>query len=583
VNSIYQQLRGFYGREQHMALTDFGTDIFTNGDQVSGGAQAWFYLNDYTSGLNSTDGRIQELWNPLYVLIARANVVIDAAPNVPTGGDLPATLRDSRVAEARFLRALAYFELVQQFGDITLNLSAASGVSTEAARAPQAEVYDAIVADLEAAVAALPETQAEFGRAQRGAAQHLLAKVLLTRGYKSFGEGNADFQRALQLSQAVISSGRHPLTPVYADLFCGVHTADQNAPDPNRQGFCNVLSGFNERHSEILFSVQYSYSPAQVMGPQCGNAAGVCGNYLHLTYLTRYDNDNTIAVGLPRDLNNGRPFRRIRGTPFLFHLFDQTRWTGTPGQSDIVDTRFDGTFQTLWYANASGGRNGTDSCPQNCTNGQVVNVGDTALWMPGYQVTEAFRRSKKFTIYVPCVEQGANPPSANCGQNNKLRRIYGWEVSPSVKKHQDNGRTGGLSDELGGKDVILMRSGETYLIAAEAAFKLNQMQLAADMINVLRQRAASAAHKSDWRQFMEARAGDITLDFIMDERARELAAEGTRWQDLTRPGPEFFVARVKRGNFEAMNNVRAFHALRPIPQQQINGVTGAPYAQNPGY
>jgi hypothetical protein len=347
-----------------------------------------------------------------------------------------------------------------------------------------------------------------------------------------------------------------------------------------------VLSGFNKQNKEIIFSVQYSYNPQQYAQPSCGNGSD-CANYLHLVYLSRYDNDATIAVGLPRDLNNGRPFRRIRPTPFLFSLFDRTRWTGVPGQSDILDTRFDGTFQTLWFATVGGGRNPTGPCPTattpgNCTSGAVVNVGDTALWMPGYQVSDAFRQSKKYTIYVPCPQQNADP-AVDCGKNNKLLRIYGWEVGPSLKKHQDNGRTGGLSDQAGGKDVILMRSGETYLIAAEAAFKLGQNQLAADYINVLRQRAASPAHKGDWQQYMGVTAADITLDFVMDERARELAGEMNRWQDLVRPGAQYFVDRLKRRNPDARANVQLFHALRPIPQQQINGVTGTPYPQNPGY
>ncbi len=154
-----------------------------------------------------------------------------------------------------------------------------------------------------------------------------------------------------------------------------------------------------------------------------------------------------------------------------------------------------------------------------------------------------------------------------------------------MKKHQDNGRTGGVADQAGGKDIILMRSGETYLIIAEAAMKLGQPQVAADAINVLRQRAASPTHKADWQTFpnMMVTAAMINLDFIMDERARELAGEMNRFQDLTRPGAQYFVDRVKKGNFDAQANLQLFHAFRPIPQQQINGVTGAPYRQNAGY
>ena len=78
--------------------------------------------------------------------------------------------------------------------------------------------------------------------------------------------------------------------------------------------------------------------------------------------------------------------------------------------------------------------------------------------------------------------------------------------------------------------------------------------------------------------------GDITLDFIMDERERELAGEFTRWYDLVRPGAQFFVDRVKKYNPHASANVAIKHALRPIPQSQIDGVLKGPkYPQNPGY
>lgn len=592
-NAIYNNLRGYYGREQNMAVTDLGTDIFFNGDQVAaGGAQNWEYFNTYTSAFNSTDQRIRFLWEPMYVTISRANVVLEQGSLVPVGGILTQAVRDSRLGEAHFFRALAYFELVQAFGDVTLNLRAVPG-GTDATRNPAAEVYDVIIADLDSAIALLPETQSEWGRVRRGAAQHLLAKVYLTRSYQSYAQAT-DAQRALDNANLVINAtANYSLVPVYSNLFCGAPLPALAAKDPNRQGLCNTAtgSGFAEQNPEVIFAVQYSFDTQQY-------TAGL-SNFLHLEYLGHYDNDPGVSVGLTRDLDNGRPFRRLRASPFLIALFDQTRWAGTPGASDIVDTRFDGSFQTLWFVNTTGNNaatgNGTGgACPASCTAGGALAVGDTALWMPGYAVSNGVRQSKRFTIIepysstnnpcAPIAQPGVNDADCDAGGRalNKGQRRYGWELFPSLKKYQDNVRVGGFNDQEGGKDLILMRLGETYLIAAEAALKLNNAAAAAGYIRTLRIRAASPAHKAN-AAFIDVPPAQITIDFIMDERARELAGELNRWHDLVRPGAQYFVDRIRLRNPAARPNVQPFHALRPIPQSQINGVTGTPYPQNNGY
>ena len=336
-----------------MALTDLGTDIFMNADQVAaGGAQNWEYLNTYVSAYNSQDQRLRFLWEPMYVQIARSNVVLEKGSKVAVGTGLTQAVKDSRLGEAHFFRALAYFELVQSFGDVTLNTSTVP-TGTDAARAPAADVYKLIIADLDSAITLLPATQSEWGRGvHKGAAQHLLAKVYLTRSYKSYAEAT-DAQKALDNAKLVLDpSSGYSLVADYRNLWCGSPLAAFAAKDPNRQGTCNTAtgSGFSEQNTEVLFAVQYSYDTQQF--------ASGAGNFLHLEYLAHYDNDPGVSVGLTRDLDNGRPFRRIRATPFLINLFDQTRWAGTPGGSDLVDLRFDGTFQTLWFANTTGNNAG---------------------------------------------------------------------------------------------------------------------------------------------------------------------------------------------------------------------------------
>jgi hypothetical protein len=315
--------------------------------------------------------------------------------------------------------------------------------------------------------------------------------------------------------------------------------------------------------------VQFSYDLTHYDGPDQYN-------YLHLVYLSQYDN-NGIWTGIPRDLNNGRPFRRLMPTPYELSLWN--KWTGTPGASDILDTRFDGSFQTVWIATQSGVRNATGTCPQ-CTSGATINAGDTTAFMPNYPVTNAFRQSRPYVILTACPSNQADVTAAGyCGDRNNANDGYtNWQRFPSLKKFQDNLRAN-LTAQEGGKTFVVYRLGEVYLIAAEAAVGLNNTAEAATYINVLHRRAASPAHKNDY----DITAGQVTLDYVMEERERELAGEFNRWYDLVRPGADYFVNRVKKYNPHA-TSVATKHALRPIPQSQIDGVVQGPkYPQNPGY
>ena len=79
---------------------------------------------------------------------------------------------------------------------------------------------------------------------------------------------------------------------------------------------------------------------------------------------------------------------------------------------------------------------------------------------------------------------------------------------------------------------------------------------------------------------MQITATDVDLDFLLDERGRELFGEGHRWWDLVRTGK--LVERVRLHNEQAAGNIQDYHTLRPIPQNQIDRTVGG-YAQNPGY
>ena len=596
-NGIYAAVRGFNGGDTYYAMQQMGVDTWTAADQVAaGGAQPWVYLDNYDQQYNSLSAFLNPQWQAGYTIIARANVVLDNGPNTPLGGVLTQAIKNSRLGEARFLRAWAYFQLVQQYGPLTVNLTTGA-VSTEAVRESEDSVYKVIIADLNEATNLLPTTQPEFGRATKGATQHLLAKVYLTRAYREWNTANrqADFQKALDLANTVINSGTYSLLPIYADLWCGTHGPTKPA-DPGRQGFCDVTNGFFENNREVIWSIQFSYDPVQY--------TNTATHYNHVVFLSQYDGGaGGWAAGITRVLDDGRPFRRIRPTPFAIHLFNQTRCGAQPcGPGvDVVDTRFDGSYQTVWFANQNT-NNPTGTCPR-CTSGAPIRgtmlagsqVGaaagsDTALVYLMYQVPDSYRQSKAYRIGTPCT----TAPGEDCGRDNDARGQFGWAHYPSLKKFQDNARATGFNGLEGGKDRIVYRLGETYLIAAEAAFGLGQAAVAAQNINVLRVRAAcdptpatapklcATSHKND--PAIMVGAGQMSLNFIMDEREREMSGEFTRWDDLRRPGKDFFLTRIRTWNPYARPNIQDKHYLRPIPQQQIQGVTGpAPYPQNAGW
>ena len=562
--AAYSQLRGYYGREQLLSLQQVGTDTWMAADQ-SGSNNKDF--DSYGGGLNSTVAPLANTWNPAYQNINTLNAALDRGPSA-TG--IAPSIKNSLLGEAHFLRAFNYFNLVRQFGDVTLSVHEIQGVVASAVRNPAAEVYRLIIADLDTAMTLLPATQSDYGRATKGAAQALRSQVYLTRAYRADSPNQqADFQQALADAKAVINSGTYSLEPVFADLWCVARAAD-----PGRTGYCEN-TGYQQNHKEFIFTVQFSYDLTQY---DADNEY----NYLHLVYLGQYDN-NGIWVGTPRDLNNGRPFRRLMPTPYELSIWN--KWIGTPGASDILDTRFDGTFQTVWFASVGGVHNATTNCPA-CTSGATENSGDTAAVYYPYGVPTTARQTKAFQILTPCPTQQLDNLAADftvtgyCGdRNNANDGYFNWQRYPSLKKFQDNLRAN-LTAQQGGKVQVIIRLAEMYLVAAEADVALGDQADAAAMITVLHRRAASPAHKADY----DVTPAQMTLDYVMEERERELAGEFTRWYDITRPGVNYFLARVQKYNPHAAANVAAKHILRPIPQSQIDGViVGPKYPQNPGY
>ncbi len=213
VNAVYDRLSGGGPYAQPLLmLTELTTEHVRQVDEPQLNRRQ---LDSYTFSAQNTE--IDAVWRESYTGINRANEVI---ANVP-GITMDANLQSRVIGEAQFLRALFYFNLVRLFGDVPLlTLPTASLQGNNVARTPAAEVYAQIIRDLTEAEAALPVAYAggDRGRATKGAAQTLLAKVYLTRGYLPFKEAD-DFQKAADKAKEVIAAGTYRLWPDYANAF----------------------------------------------------------------------------------------------------------------------------------------------------------------------------------------------------------------------------------------------------------------------------------------------------------------------------------------------------------------------------
>ena len=503
VRATYSSLRDFYGRESAMTMTVFGTDTYTMGSDGS-----FKYVNQYTPQFDSRTPFIADIWNSLYVGINTANAVIAQAPNV-TG--LDEAVKKRRVAEVKFLRAHHYFVLVQLFGAVPLVLEQSTVANKVATRAPEGQVYAAIVADLLAALPDLAAPTSDYGRATKGAAEHLLARVYLTKA-TSAAAAPDDYTKAAAAAQNVIKNYTYRLLPDFASVFA---------------------QGAGEVNDEVIFATQYTSDPT---------TNGV-GNETHLYFGMEYD----VQAGMKRDIFYGRPFKRFRPTNYTLNTVFADR---------ANDSRYQKSFRSVYLSNNPGT---FTNLFDNSKTSLTFKAGDTAIVLPGVELTMAQRARKPYQVLVPS--------------------LYRPNLYPTLVKFLDPLRPD-LTYTNGSRDFLMFRLAETQLIAAEALLKMGKPADALPFVNAVRRRAAFPGREAA----MQITAAQLTMEFIMEERERELLGEMFRWFDLKRWG--VLIERVKLYNPDAAANIKAGkHELRPIPQDQIDRTAGgaAAFPQNPGY
>lgn len=325
--------------------------------------------------------------------------------------------------------------------------------------------------------------------------------------------------RAAALADSVINNYGYALQAKYADLW-----RMDNLQNKEIVWAVNYMKNlvFNDRLDATLY-------------PN-GHSRGA--NNGHLMFTMKYDD----LTGMQRDIANGRPFNRYMPTLYLLELFNER-----------ADARFDGSFKSVWY------------CNNLATARRGMKLGDTAIICTKYVVSNADTAGKPYRVYdrnISYLPDG--------GGSDRTHYI-------SLKKFEDPTRTG-RDEEQSARDAYIIRLAELYLIAAEAQINLGNKGKAAEYITKLRERATIPGHEAE----MAVTDADMTIDFILEERARELAGEQLRWFDLKRTGK--LETMIDAHNPDAAKNFQSFHTVRPIPQDQIDAVTNkAEFTQNPNY
>lgn len=536
ITGVYGTLRGLWGTEGFTNQLVAGTD-----ETLAGGSSSGTPLFTYTNiGLDD----FRYIFQNAYQDINTLNGVLQFGTAITDP-----TQRVQYLAQAKFLRAFLYYNMVTTFGAVPLHTTFITAPTTSDSRAPIADIYAQIIKDLTEASTELQKTPtAPFGgkAATQATALYYLGKAYLSRGWAT--NAPADFTASVNTFNNLITNKTAYGIDLWAD-------------------FADAFKPANDYGKETLFVVDESsdtkygnYSPG-----------GSGGNYNSTSVFFR-PNYPTVTANYPastgspvmtRDIANGRPFIRIRpNTDYMLYVFAER----------TNDSRFDKTFQTTWIANTAG-----ITTPRG-----VLTVGtDTAIWMPPYDPGVAKRTSFKGVILIPpsLVTSGstANP--------------YTPTYFPSMKKYDDPNRTG--VNDPSTRPFVMARFADVYLLAAEAYFKLNDKENAAAMLNVLRTRAAYKASNTPAQNTaaavaMQVTAAQITLDFILDERSRETYEECTRWYDLTRTQSLGHRLQVYNATEAYPGYIKTTppdaYSLRPIPTSEINLVTTGPaMPQNPGY
>lgn len=505
------------------------------------------------ANLNSPDfNRIGWFWNQEYVGVRMANTIISRLPGVATISDADKAIL---MGQAYFYRAYDYYRLTHQFGDVPCPTKEVTTAKVDFTTVKREVILTQMKADLETAVKSVPWVS-DRGDVNRAACYHLLTKINLALGL---------FDDAIASATAVINSGTYKLmtsrfgvdaSNASRNVTWDLHRPDNKAVSTNTETIFLVtdrLGSASAFISSMLEGGTGGTSGSRIMR-QC-----LPGVSISTTIFTPAGKTGmTAAGGVEIDIMNifGRGIGRARNTPYHYsEIWD-----------DPNDLRHDSTSGNWLY-------------PENLRyNNPALKGVDTAY---GLRL-----RLKGPTGKMLC--------------DDTLRRWYPW---PHYKVFIPD--TENVPMQGGHSDWYVFRLAETFLLRAEAYLWKGDAASAAADINAVRTRAKCAPYS----------AGQVDMNTLLNERARELYWEEPRKTELTRmayifaktgksfngktyslstfSSSNFMVDRVLDKNIFYKTNfvtihgdqfrISQYHVLWPIPQSAILANPDGHINQNIGY
>jgi len=563
-NATYQQMRDFNVHSfPWLGLTDIASDDASKGSTP---ADASFLSEVDNFTLDASNGALMGPWQAYYQGIYRANIAIQKIPDI----DMDTQLRDRLVGENIFLRAYYYFFLVRAFGGVPLVTKPLKPDEFNQSRASVEEVYAQIENDLKDAMAVLPlksvYNASDMGRATKGAAQGLLAKVYLFE---------KKYQDAQQMAENVINSNEYSLLPDYGKIFTpegenssgsifeiqavAVETGQGGTPYSVVQGVRgtpNLGWGFNNPTRDLLQAYEDGdprMEPTVLfVNEELPDGTDAVRDNPNMND-ERYNQKPFIPLDNPGgNFNGGSNIRRLR-------------------YADIILIAAEAAYQN---GDADKARQYVNMVRQRARDGQEATIGLQVEPVAGFVADTLGDASLSGQPFIRYITSGSPADNASLQQfdwelqnNGSALVINNIDIIQSV-----NGNSVSSVDDFksqmksmqSGSNVSLQvqRITETYDAGSGTINRSSQTVLATATTEQLLPDITSS--------------GQDLLDAIWHERRVELAMEQQRFFDLQREGRAGEVLRAQGKQYnDDVNNVY------PIPQQELD--IDPNLNQNPGY
>lgn len=460
-------------------------------------------------------------WSRSYGLIQKANILIDAINISDDAIWTNAGEKEVLLGEAMFFRAFGYRILVTLFGDVPLVTEVINTPKLDFVRAPKADIYSLLESDLNYAANHLPVRGSEKAP---GRITQGAAWHLLSEIYLA----QSKFQDAVTAASHVIDDYDYALmtrrfgTKLGNDIF--------GSGDP----YFDLFGYGNHNLSENTEAIWVIQIAPNVAGGSEYPGERMYGNAYHL-------------MG-----NTPDGFRAFRGE-LVNGLY--TGYSDTLGQSVAWNRPTSYVLYTIW----GGGNWNVDQRNAEHNLKRNFYFDNPASAYHGQKI--------EWSLYAAAGVTRPNP------RQDTLQYIFPFfmKVTAPCERFTNAPLSGGGVNH---KCIYAMRLAETYLLRAEAYLGLGDLGKAADDINMVRNRAKA----------LPVDPNDVTIDYILDERARELYAEEMRTITLWRLGKA--VERIRKYNDNPVRpglNIQDYHKLWPIPQTEIDRNTDAVLTQNLGY